>query len=242
MKRVFLLIAVVLGLVATKVNAQQNPNRNKNENLIKVTEDVKPIKFGVRVGASLTDWQGDMMNSAQDLIELSDGAVVRKMKEGIHAGAYISIPVGPGFEIEPGLQYSQKGAKMIGKLPFEETEFLNAAVTITNKAEYLELPVLAKLYIGEGFHIFAGPQVAYLISNKIQAQAGALGFNVLNREWDMKSGFREFDLSLVGGVGYQFSNGFNISAGYDHGLETIDKNGNFETYNRAFKASVGFSF
>ena len=242
MKRIFLLIAVVLGFVATKVNAQQTPDRNKNKNLVKATEEIKPIRFGIRVGANLSDWQGETMNSAQDLIDMTDGAVVKRMKEGVHAGVYISIPVGPGFEIEPGLQYSQKGTRMIGKLPFKEAEFLNANLTITNKADYLELPVLAKLYIGEGFNIYAGPQVAYLLSNKIQAQAGALGYNVLNREWDMKSGFREFDMSLIGGIGYQFSNGFNISASYDHGLNTIDENGNFETYNRAIKASVGFSF
>ena len=101
---------------------------------------------------------------------------------------------------------------------------------------------MAKLYVGEGFHIFAGPQVAYLLSNKVQAQASVLGFNALNREWDMKSGFREMDFSVVGGVGYQFTNGLNLSAGYDHGLNTIDENGNFETFNRTFKASVGYTF
>lgn len=242
MKKIFLLIAVVLGLVATKVNAQQIPNRNKNENLVKANAKHNPIRFGVRVGANLSDWQGETMNSAQDLIDLSGGAVVTEMKEGIHAGAYVSIPIGPGFEIEPGLQYSQKGTRLIGKIPLEQIDFLNATVTVTNKSEYIELPVLAKVYIGEGFHIFGGPQVAYLLSNKVQVKAGALGLNALNQEWDMKSGFRDVDLSLVGGLGYRFSNGFNISAGYDHGLESVDQNGNFKTYNRAFKASVGLSF
>lgn len=242
MKRIFILLAVVLGLVATKVNAQQAPDRNKNKNLVKASDEIKPIRFGVRIGANLSDWRGETVNSAQNLINMTDGAVVNRMKEGIHAGVFISIPVGPGFEIEPGLQYSQMGTRMVGKLPFEQAEFLNATATITNKSEYLELPLLAKLYIGEGFHIYAGPQVAYLLSNKIHARVGALGFNVLNQEWDMKSGFREIDLSVVAGMGYRFSNGFNISAGYDHGLNTIDENGNFDTFNRAFKASIGFSF
>ncbi|MER2997755.1 porin family protein [Pontibacter populi] len=226
MKKIFLLIAVVLGFAATKVNAQQ----------------AQPIRFGVKVGANLSNWQGETVNSAQNLIDLSDGNVNRKMREGVHAGLYISIPVGPGFEIEPGLQYSQKGTRLTGKLPWVETEFLNANMTITNKSEYIELPVLAKLYVAEGFHIFAGPQVAYLLSNKVQAQASVLGFNAFNREWDMKNGFREFDMSIVGGVGYKFANGLNLSAGYDHGLNTIDENANFETYNRTFKASVGYTF
>jgi hypothetical protein len=242
MKRIFLLLSVVLGLMATKVNAQRVPDRNKNDNLIKADLQNNPIRFGVRVGANLTDWRGESMKGLQDLVELSDGSASTKMKEGIHAGVYISIPVGPGFEIEPGLQYSQKGMRLEGKIPYEKAEFLNATVTVTNKSEYLELPIVAKLFIGEGFHIYGGPQVAYLLSNKVQVEAKALGYNVLNREWDVKDRFREFDLSLAGGVGYRFNNGLTMSAGYDHGLEKVDKKGNFEAYNRAFKASVGYSF
>ncbi len=225
MKRIFLLIAVVLGFAATKVSAQQ-----------------QPVRFGIKAGVNLAEWEGETVNSAQDLIEMTDGSVSRKMREGFHVGGYISIPVAPGFEIEPGLQYSQKGTKIIGKLPFEQVDFLNATATLTNKAEYIDLPVLAKVYVGEGFHIFAGPQVSYLVSNKIQAEAGALGFNALNREWDVKDSFQEFDFAVSGGLGYRFNSGFNLSAGYDYGLNPIDSKGNFETYNRVIKASVGFTF
>ena len=226
MKKIFLLIAVVLGFVATKVNAQQQ----------------NPVRFGVKAGVNLAEWQGETVNSVQDLIEMTDGSVSRKMREGFHVGGYVSIPVAPGFEIEPGLQYSQKGTRLIGKIPMEEVEFLNANLTLTNKAEYLDMPILAKVYIGEGFHIYGGPQVSYLLSNKIQAEAGALGFKALNREWDMKDGFREVDFGVTGGLGYRFASGINLSAGYDYGLNTIDSNGSFETYNRVIKASVGFSF
>ncbi|GAB3203194.1 hypothetical protein ABID22_000989 [Pontibacter aydingkolensis] len=226
MKKIFLLIAVVLGFAATKVNAQQQ----------------NTVRFGVKAGVNLAEWQGETINSAQNLIDMTDGSVSRKMREGFHVGGYVSIPLGTGFEIEPGLQYSQKGTRLIGKIPIEEVEFLNANLTLTNKAEYLDMPILAKVYIGEGFHIYGGPQVSYLISNKVQAEAGALGFKALNREWDMKDGFREIDLALTGGLGYRFASGFNVSAGYDYGVNTVDSRGSFETYNRVIKASVGFTF
>jgi len=96
--------------------------------------------------------------------------------------------------------------------------------------------------VGEGFHFFVGPQLSYLLSNKVQTEAGALGFKVLNQEWDMKGGFRELDLALTGGIGYRFTSGFNISAGYDYGLNTIDQNGSFDTFNRVAKASIGYTF
>ncbi len=226
MKRIFLLIAVVLGLIATKVNAQQQ----------------NPVRFGVRAGANLAEWQGETVNSVQELMDLTNGSLTREMREGFHAGGYLTIPIVPGFEIEPGIQYSQKGTRLVGKIKSEKSEFFNANITVTNKAEYLDLPVIAKLYIGEGFHIFGGPQLSYLISNKVQAEAGAFGIKAFNKEWDVKNGFREVDFALNGGVGYKFNNGFNISAGYDYGLNSIDAKDRFDTFNRVIKASVGYSF
>lgn len=226
MKRIFLLIAVVFGVAATQAYAQQNP----------------PVRIGIKAGVNLSEWQGETINSAQNLMDMTNGALNRQMREGFHIGGVVAIPVAPGFEIEPGLLYSQKGMRLTGKLPMEQFDFLNAGVTVTNKAEYLDMPILAKIYIGEGFHIFAGPQFSYLLSNKVQVRAGALGFNALNQEWDVKSGFRELDVAATGGIGYQFASGFNISAGYDYGLTTVDANRNFDTFNRVIKASVGFTF
>ena len=50
------------------------------------------------------------------------------------------------------------------------------------------------------------------------------------------------DVGLTGGLGYQFNNGFSISASYDHGLSRLDKNENFKAYNQAVKVGVGFTF
>jgi hypothetical protein len=226
MKRIFLLLAVVLGIAVTQAHAQQN----------------QPVRFGIKAGVNLSEWQGETINSAQDLMDMTNGSLSRKMREGFHIGGVVAIPVAPGFEIEPGLIYSQKGMRMVGKVPMEQFDFMNAGVTVTNKAEYLDLPLLMKLYVGEGFHIFAGPQVSYLLSNSVQVQAGAFGFNALNREWDIKNGFREFDVAATGGIGYRFASGLNLSAGYDYGLSPVDSNGNFETFNRVIKASIGFTF
>ena len=57
-----------------------------------------------------------------------------------------------------------------------------------------------------------------------------------------KNQFNQWDVALTGGVGYQFTNGFNISAAYDHGLSKVDNGQNFDSYNRAFKVGVGFKF
>lgn len=240
MKKIFLLIAVAVGLAAASAEAQQQPVRYNKQSAY--NNNPSQVRFGIRAGLNLADWQGETVQSMQDLVDMSGGYVSKEMRPGFHVGTYVSIPVAPGFEIEPGLQYSQKGTVLKGKIPLEQFDFLNANVTLTNKAEYLDLPILAKVYVGEGFHIFAGPQVSYLLSNKVSAEAGAFGIKALNQEWDMNSGFREFDVALTGGLGYRFASGFNLSAGYDYGLNSIDSNNSFDTYNHVIKASVGFTF
>jgi hypothetical protein len=47
---------------------------------------------------------------------------------------------------------------------------------------------------------------------------------------------------LTGGIGYQFSNGLNITAAYDHGLSKVDAIQNLNSYNRSFKVGLGLSF
>jgi hypothetical protein len=69
-----------------------------------------------------------------------------------------------------------------------------------------------------------------------------LGISLLNKKLDLTDNFNRMDVAISGGIGYAFENGFNIKAGYDHGLAKLDKNDNFKAYNRAVKLSLGFSF
>ncbi len=241
MNKIFLLIAAGIGFVISDASAQAQTTYTGGRQQ-SYSAAASPVRFGIRAGLNVADWEGETMQSVQDLANMTNGVVKQEMRTGFHAGAYVTIPVMAGFEIEPGLQYSQKGTVLRGKIPMEQAEFLNANLTLTNKAEYIDLPLLAKVYIGEGFHIFGGPQVSYLVSNKIKARAGILGFNALNQEFDIKNNIREVDVAVMGGLGYKFASGFNISASYDYGLNTVDKNGTFDTFNRVAKASVGYSF
>ena len=59
---------------------------------------------------------------------------------------------------------------------------------------------------------------------------------------DVSDEFNEWDASITGGIGYQFVNGVNITAAYDHGLSRLDANKNMNAYNRSFKVGLGFSF
>ena len=181
------------------------------------------------------------MNSLQSLINFSNGAVTASNRTGFFGGGYASVPVAENFSIEPAVYYSQKGYELNGTFSVKGAEFLSATGKASLQTSYVDVPLLAKVNVS-GLQVFAGPQASYLVGAKLRTTAGALGFNVVDNTTDAKNQFNSWDFALTGGVGYQFANGFNITAAYDHGLSKVDKGQSFDSYNRAFKVGLGFRF
>ncbi|KUG08083.1 porin family protein [Solirubrum puertoriconensis] len=200
------------------------------------------VRFGIRAGLNVADWSGEAVESVQSLTNLANGAITKEQRPGFHAGAYVSLPLGPRFTIEPGVQYSEKGVIVNGRVPMERFDFLNAKATATARMGYIDVPVLAKAYLTRGLYLYAGPQASYLVSGKARVEAGALGFDVYKQDFEVRDYFRELDFGVSGGAGYQFGNGLGLSAGYDYGLSSLDKNNRFDAQNRVIKASVNFTF
>ena len=221
MKRYFLLFAsVALSVFAM---AQSKPS------------------FGVKAGVSYAGLQGDAVNSLQNLIDFSNGAITTSSRPGIFGGGFVNIPLSEKFSIEPGVYYAQKGYELKGSLSLKSAEFLSAGAKAQLTTSYIDVPVVAKVNLS-GLQIFAGPQVSYLADAKLRTTVGALGFNIVDNTMDAKPQFNQWDVALTAGVGYQFGNGVSISAAYDHGLSKVDNGQNFDSYNRAFKVGLGFTF
>lgn len=197
--------------------------------------------FGIRGGISYAGLQGDAVNSLQNLMDFSNGAITTGSRPGIFGGGFVNIPVSQNFSIEPAVYYAQKGYEMKGTFNIKGAEFLSAGARAQLNTSYIDVPVVAKVNL-RGLELFAGPQVSYLADAKLRTTAGALGFNIVDNTMDAKDQFNQWDVALTGGVGYQFGNGFNVSAAYGHGLSKVDNGQNFDSYNRAFKVGVGFKF
>ena len=196
---------------------------------------------GIRAGAISATLKGDAVNSLNALIDYTNGKVTTSNRTGFFAGGYGSLPLSDKLSIEPGAYYAQKGYNLNGALSIKGADFLSANAQAQLTTHYIDVPVLLKANLN-GFQIFGGPQVSYLAKANLKTTAGVLGFNVFNRTMDASEQLNRWDVALTGGVGYAFSNGFNVAAGYDHGLTKSDKNKNFDSYNRAFKVGVGFTF
>ena len=201
------------------------------------------VRFGFRAGLNVADLRGDAVQSFTSLAGYApDGAISKQLRPGFYAGVFATLPVGPGFAIEPGITYAEKGAVLQGTLPFPALDFLNARVTGTARLAYIDVPVLAKVYLTPGLFLYAGPQASFLVSGKARVDASVLGFSAYKEDFDVSNQLRKVDFAAVGGLGYQFDNGLGLSAGYDYGFTSLDAGNRFQAYNRVAKVGLSYAF
>ncbi len=196
--------------------------------------------FGVKAGISSSGIRGDAADNFTNLLDFTKGNITTKDHTGFFAGGYANIPMSENFSVEPGIYYSQKGYELNGALNMKGLDFLGTNAKAVLLSQYVDVPVLLKANFN-GLQIFGGPQISYLAKADLKTTAGVFGINLLNKTMDATSKFNRWDVGLTGGIGYQFSNGFNISASYDYGLSKLDANNNVNAFNRGIKLGVGIN-
>ncbi len=200
------------------------------------------VRYGLIAGANFTKWQGQDLQIVEDLVDKTDGWLETKGKTGFHVGGYVNIPLSETFSFEPGLAYSKKGYSIKGDLKIDALKFLAVNARAQVQQHYIDMPLYLKANVVKGLSVYAGPQVSYLVRSTLNAKVGVLGISLFNRGIGITERFNKVDLGLSGGIGYQFDNGINLRAGYDHGLSKLDKNNNYDAYNRVVKVSIGYTF
>jgi hypothetical protein len=200
------------------------------------------ISYGIRTGVNFAKWEGDDLQIIEDLLDKTDGYVVTKGKKGFHVGGYVRIPISEVFAFEPGLQYSKKGYSIKGDFQIPVLKYFGINIGAQVQSHYFDIPLVIKANVVKGLQVYAGPQVSYMIRSSLNAKLGVLGISIFNKGFGITERFNKVDLGLTGGIGYEFDSGINIQAGYDLGLTPLDKNNNYEAYNRVVKVSVGYTF
>lgn len=169
-----------------------------------------------------------------NLASMTEAGDDSKIRVGFAAGAEGLYQVSDIFGISAGLLYSQQGVK--GDVGFAEG---------TIKMDYLNVPVLANVYVAKGLAVKIGFQPGFLINDKIKAEVSGVSaemgikeaFRYGNIDVDVKS----LDFTIPVGLSYEISN-FVIDARYNWGLtKTIDGVGD-GTKNSVFQFTLGYKF
>ena len=187
-------------------------------------------EWGVKTGLNLA-------GRATYIHYLSD----KKVRPGIYAGLFVEHKFNKFFGIQSELLYSMMGGRGIYQEPIEwdPTAGLfpqynpNPEITITNKADYIVLPILAKLYVTKNLSLDFGPQFGYMISAKLKSQVelfnGSYYDSIYNNNVDVLFGI---------GLSYKLNSKFNISGRCNFGL--VDVVDNSRVKNNVIQVGVGY--
>ena len=130
-----------------------------------------------------------------------------KMKFGLVAGADLTYQIAQPFAISVGAFYSMQGAKG------DESE-LGLKVDESVNLDYINVPIMANIYVVPGLAIKAGIQPGFNVKHKAKVEAKGESY-----EQDIPD-FKSFDFSIPLGLSYEFSD-FVIDARYNLGLTDL---------------------
>ena len=116
----------------------------------------------------------------------SDGADPRI---GLAAGVEAEYQATDIFSISAGLIYSMQGNK------YEEK-----GITSTQKLDYINIPILANVYVVKGLAVKLGIQPAFNVSDKVKVSGGSTSITKDNTDAE------SFDFSIPVGLSYEYSN------------------------------------
>lgn len=188
------------------------------------------IQFGVKGGVNLMNMTTNFIYDKVD-------------KTGFHIGVLAEIPFGNKFSLQPEILYSTHGAK--GKVTMLFVPYPGAPAPLPfyeeYKLRYIQVPILAKIYLYKNFSFEVGPSFNFLTMDKeISTHTDSSD----NYSRSSSSGFAEnFEFSGVFGVSYRLEGGIFGSVRYVNGFTAAIDRGAFEDVkNNGFQLGVGFLF
>ncbi len=150
-------------------------------------------------------------------------------KSDFYVGGLVNIKFNKFFSLQPEITYSRQGDK--GR---EYLENSNQYRYVNYELNYITLGAVAKFnFNGGGFHVLAGPSLDLKIDD-----------NYINTKPE------DYDLSIVGGIGYTLPNGLTFEARIKQGLVDIYGYDGFDNdyyyedviLNQVFQIGISYTF
>lgn len=153
-----------------------------------------------------------------------DGDGETGQRHGFHVGFYGESFLTESIALQLEVLYSQQGYEIKGN-----------GGTFTQKLDYINLPLMFKMYPDDNFFLEVGPQVGLAISHKEEFDSGFDLFDI-EQEFDPNS----FDYGVNFGGGFKTNSGISLGVRYHLGLGDIYDEGSPK--NRVWQFSLGFDF
>ena len=148
---------------------------------------------------------------------------------GLVAGVEGEYQVSDIFSISAGALYSMQGAK-------STVSALGQSATATTKLDYINVPIMANVYVVKGLAVKLGIQPGFKVSSTKKKDTSSL-VGTGTTSHDIKA--QSVDFSIPVGVSYEYSN-FQLDARYNWGLTKVFENG--KDKNSVFQITLGYKF
>ena len=149
---------------------------------------------------------------------------------GLAAGAEFEYQLTNLFSLSAGALYSMQGAKVTG-----EAQGIKAKMTA--KTDYINIPILANIYVAEGFAVKFGIQPGFNVNSSYTTSAQ--GIDVSGSLSDLGVDIKSFDFAIPVGLSYEFNN-FVVDGRYNIGVtKMVDGD---DSKNFVFQFTVGYKF
>jgi hypothetical protein len=182
--------------------------------------------FGVHAGANLFNINGK---------DAAGTELNYKLNTGFTAGVDVAIPLGGGSYLQPGVDFTQKGAEM-----------QNGTKTTLN---YIDIPVnyVYKPIVGTGNLVLGfGPYFGFGVGGKVTAPNGSSTKVEYRDQFDRSlpgttTQLRKSDAGANFLAGYEFANNLSLNLKAQLGLKDINPDmGNEGTNNQTRWRNTGF--
>ena len=146
---------------------------------------------------------------------------------GLAAGVEAEYQATDIFSVSAGVIYSMQGNK------YDYDVLGKKTVTKTNKLDYINIPILANVYVVKGLAVKLGIQPAFKVNDQIKTSVdeGSTTADVDKAE--------SFDFSIPIGLSYEYSN-VVFDARYNFGVTNIADGG--DSKNSVFQFTLGYKF
>lgn len=163
--------------------------------------------------------------SIANLTELKD----TDPRVGVVAGVEGEYQASDIISVNAGVLYSMQGSKY-------EYELLNQKYKSTNKLDYINVPIMANVYVTKGLAVKLGVQPGFNVSSSNKQEVNTFAGSG-SSTFDVKA--KSVDFSIPVGLSYEYNN-FQLDARYNWGLTKAFENG--KAKNSVFQITLGYKF
>lgn len=149
---------------------------------------------------------------------------------GLAAGVEAEYQVSDIFSLSAGAIYSQQGTKL---------SWVRGGVDVaqTLKLDYINVPILANVYVAKGLAVKLGVQPGFNVTAKVERKETAAG-RTRKTTRDVED-VKSVDFSIPVGLSYEYAN-FQLDARYNWGVSKVVDDD--DEKNSVFQITLGYKF